>query len=201
MIVSKKRNHLVNHPDLILNGEIISESENHTHLGVTINNKPSWSVHINMTIAKANRRLSVIRRCRDQIPRPCRVILYKTIIRPVLNYGDIIYDSCLKSKTEALEKFQRKAALVCSGAFKIISHEKLLKELGWSKLESRRSMHRLILFYKIANSLAPAYLQQACRLVPHNTDNYRLRRNNSFLVPFVRREIFSNSYFPKTIRE
>ena len=61
-------------------------------------------------------------------------------------------------------------------------------------------MHRLILFYKIANSLAPAYLQ-ACRLVPHNADNYRLRINNSFLVPFVRREIFSISYFPKTIRE
>ena len=60
-------------------------------------------------------------------------------------------------------------------------------------------MHRLLLFYKIANSLAPAYLQQERRLVPHNTDNYRLRRNNSFLVPFVRREIFSKSYFPKTI--
>ena len=50
MLVSKRRNR-PNHPDL--NDEIISESENHTHLGVTINNKPSWSVHINMTIAKA----------------------------------------------------------------------------------------------------------------------------------------------------
>ena len=72
MIVSKKRNR-PNHLDLIIKCEIISESENHTHLGVTINNKLSWSVHINMAIAKAARRLSVIRRCRDQIPRPCRV--------------------------------------------------------------------------------------------------------------------------------
>ena len=127
--------------------------------------------------------------------------MYKTIIRPVLDYGDIIYDSCLKSESDVLEKFQRKCALVCSGAFKITSHEKLLKELGWSKLESRRSMHRLTLFYKIANSLTPSYLQQTCRLIPHNTNNYRLRRNNSFLVPFIRKEIFSKSYFPKTIRE
>ena len=129
--------------------------------------------------------------------RLCR----ETIIRPVLDYGDIMYDSCLKWEPEALKKFQRKAALVCTGAFQITSHEKLLKEIGWSKLESWRSMHRLTLFYKIANSLAPAYLQQTCRLVPHNTDNYRLRRNNSFLVPFVKREIFSKSYFPKAIRE
>ena len=105
-----------------------------------------------MVIAKADRRLSVIRRCRDQIPRPCRETLYKTIIRSVLDYGDIIYHSCLKSESEALEKFQRKAALVCTGEFKITSHGKLLKELGWSKLESRRSMHRLTLFYKISNS-------------------------------------------------
>ena len=52
MIVSKKRNR-PNHPDLILNGKIISESENHTHLGVTINNKLSWSVHLNMTIRES----------------------------------------------------------------------------------------------------------------------------------------------------
>ena len=62
------------HPNLILNGETISESQNHTHLGVTINNKLSWSVHINMAIAKADRRLSVIRRCRDQNPRSCRIL-------------------------------------------------------------------------------------------------------------------------------
>ena len=62
-------------------------------------------------------------------------------------------------------------------------------------------MHRLILFYKIANSLAPAYLQQTCRLVSHNIDNYGLRRNNSSLVPFVRRELFPKSYFPENIRE
>ena len=76
------------------------------------------------------------------------------MIRPVLDYGDVIYNSCLKSESEALENFQRKCALVCTGAFRITSHEKLLKELGWSKLESRRSMHRLHLFffYKIVNS-------------------------------------------------
>ena len=34
-----------------------------------------------------------------------------------------------------------------------------------------------------------------------NTDTYNLRRNNSLLVPFIRKEIFSKSFFPKTIRE
>ena len=146
LIITRKRNR-PNQPNFILNDETISESQNPTHLGVTINNKLSWSVHINMAIAKADIRLSVIRRWRNQIPRPCRETLYKTIIRPVLDYGDIIYDSCLKSESELLEKFQRKCALVCSGAFEITSNEKLLEKIGWSKLESRRPMHRLTLFF------------------------------------------------------
>ena len=82
-------------------------------------------------------------------------MLYKTTIRPVLDYGDIIYDPCLKSESEAIEKFQRKAALVCTGAFRITSNERLLNELGLEKMETRRKVHRQTLFYKIVKSLSP----------------------------------------------
>ena len=51
------------------------------------------------------------------------------------------------------------------------------------------------------NSLSPPYLRQICNLIIHNTDAYNLRRNNSLLVPFIRKEMFSKSFFPKTIRE
>ena len=60
------------------------------------------------------------------------------MIRTIFDYGDVLYDSCLKSESDSLEKFQRKAALICTGAFRITSHERLLKELGLSKLENRR---------------------------------------------------------------
>ena len=113
-------------------------------------------------------------------------MLYKTTIRPVLDYGDIIYDPCLKSESNAIEKSQRKAALVCSGT----SNERLLNELGWGKMETRRTVYRQTLLYSIVNSLSPPYLRQICNLIPHNTDAYNLRRNNSLIVPFIRKEIF-----------
>ena len=104
-------------------------------------------------------------------------------------------------ESEQLDKLQRKASLLCTGTFRITSNEKLLKELGWSKLTNRRTSHRLVLFYKILNDLTPQYLKQLCNLIPHNTNNYHLRRNNSFLVRLIQRESFSKSYFPKTIRD
>ena len=68
-------------------------------------------------------------------------------------------------------------------------------------MESRRKVNRLTLFCKIIKSLTPPYLRNICNLIPHNTDTYNLRRNNSLLVPFIRKEILSKSFFPKTIRE
>ena len=68
-------------------------------------------------------------------------------------------------------------------------------------MESCRVIHRLTLFYKIFRSLTPPYLRDICNLVPHNTDTYNLRRNHPFLIPFIRRELFAKSFYPKTIRE
>ena len=54
----------------------------HTHLGVTISNTLSWSSHINAAIAKADRRLSVILRCQNILPRSCKDMLYKQLSAP-----------------------------------------------------------------------------------------------------------------------
>ena len=96
IIISRQQNR-PNHPDIFLNEEPILKVNQHTHLGLTISNTLSWSVHINRVIAKADKRLNVICRCQQVLPRSCKEMLYKTTIRPVLDYGDIIYDACLKS--------------------------------------------------------------------------------------------------------
>ena len=115
-------------------------------------------------------------------------MLYKTTIRPVLDYGDIIYDPCLKLESEAIEKFQCKAALVCTGAFRITSSERLLNELGWEEVETRRTVHRQTLFYKIVNSLSPPYLKQICNLIPHSHLRGQLFNYKLIGMPFCENE-------------
>ena len=41
---------------------------------------------------------------------------------------------CLKSESEAIETFQRKATLVCTGTFRITNNDRLLNELCWEKM-------------------------------------------------------------------
>ena len=124
-----------------------------------------------------------MRRPKHILPRSCLDKLYKSMILPLLEYCESIYDSCTMYESEQLDKLQRKDSLLCTGAFRITNNEKLLKELGWLILTKRRTSHRLVLFYKILNDLTPQYLNHLCNLIPQNTNNYQLRRNNSFLVP------------------
>ena len=150
------------HPDLLLNDTKLTEVNNHKHLRLTISNNMSWSSHINGILAKAEKKTG----SKYILPRSYLVKLYKSMILPLLDYCDVIYDSCTMYESEQLDKLQRKASLLCTGAFRITSNEKLLKELGWPKLTntSRRKSHRLVLFYKILNDLTPQYLKHYATL-------------------------------------
>ena len=150
IIVSKRKTRAM-HPDLFLNDTNFTEVNNHKHLGLTISNNMSWLSHINEILAKAEKRLSMMRRSKHILPRSCLDKLYKSMIL----HCDVIYDSCTMYESEQLDKLQRKASLLCTGAFRITSNEQLLKELGWPKLKNRRTSHRLVLFYKILNDLTP----------------------------------------------
>ena len=61
------------------------------------------------------------------------------MIHPLLDYCDVIYDSCTMYESEQLDKLQRKASLLCTGAFRITLNETLLKEVGWPKLTNKKS--------------------------------------------------------------
>ena len=59
--------------------------------------------------------------------RSCLDKLYKSMTGPLLDYCDVIYDSCTMYESEQLDKIQTKASLLCTGALKITSNEKVLK--------------------------------------------------------------------------
>ena len=78
---------------------------------------------------KRKKRLSIMRRPKHIIPRSCLDELYKSLLRPLLDYFYVNYDSCTIYESERLDKLQRKVSLLCTGAFRITSYEKVLKEL------------------------------------------------------------------------
>ena len=107
-----------------------------------------WGVHIDAAISKANKRLNGVRRIRFLITREARIVLYKALILPVLEYANVLYDNCSVYLKQRLESIQRQAAIMCTGAFVNTGYTRLLNELGWASLEDRRKFFRLCYLYK-----------------------------------------------------
>ena len=85
--------------------------------------------------------------------------MYISYITPLLEYGDVIWDTHIKSLTDKLENVQYEAARIVTGGTILTALDKLYQETGWEKLSKRRGNHILILFYKIINKDSPQYLQ------------------------------------------
>ena len=85
-----------------------------------------------------------IKRLRDILPRDSLVTIYKSFIRPHLDYGDVIYDQPNNdSFTDKTEQLQYKACLAITAAIQGTSRECLHNELGLECLSSRRWYRKL----------------------------------------------------------
>ena len=56
--------------------------------------------------------------------------MYLSFIRPLLEYGDVVWDNCTAELKHYIESVQNEAALIVSGATKLCHMHTLLADLG-----------------------------------------------------------------------
>ena len=110
----------------------------------------------------------------------------------------MLYDNCTKYLSDRLENVQRRAAIACTRAFSRTSHSNLLKELGWDRLETRRTYYKLCLFHKIINRQTQPYLHTLIPARHAQISSHNLRNRDQFIVPFARLSSYAKSYIPST---
>ena len=111
-------------------------------------------------------------------------------MRPLLDYGDIIYD---QPHNESVCK----VALAITGTVQGTSREKIYQELGLESLRARRWYWRLSCMFKIVKEEAHDYL---INLIPKIQQTTRTRINH---MPTFHccTECFKNSFFPSTLND
>lgn len=79
------------------------------YLGVTFTTKLNWECHINNIYQKALSKLHFLRRKLKNTPPSVKLNAYKTLIRPALEYADIVWAPHQKYLTDKLERIQNLA--------------------------------------------------------------------------------------------
>ena len=162
LIVSRKFN-MPFHPPVYMGNTQIVEVNAHKHLGIIFSHDCSWHAHIEYIKEKAWQRINIMRRLKFILDRKSLEIIYLSFIRPILEYGDTIWDKCTQYEKQELDKIQNKAARIVTGATILVSLQSLYQEVGWESLQDRRLKHKLSLFFKMQHDLTPLYLSS---LVP-----------------------------------
>ena len=97
--------------------------------------------------------------------------IYKSMIRPILEYGSVLIDNCSTNDCLKLQHCQRTAALICTGAMRRTESKLLMDYLGWESLQERRKLMKLSTFYKIVRRTAPPYLHKYATIAAPSSHN------------------------------
>ena len=186
------------HPDLFYGDKKIIEVAQHTHLGVVLCNNLSWRAHIFKIYEKASKRLNILKGIKYTVDRTTLRKLYKSLVHPLMEYADVLWDGRTESESDLLEHAQYEAAKIVTGAMKGTNKHRLMQELGWEDLKTRRAIHKLLLYFKIVNNFCPSYLVDLLPLQVSERTTYSLRTASNYSLLASRTERFKRSFFPST---
>ena len=182
-----------------LEGTVLENVDNIKYLGVTITNDLKWNTHISNICTKANRTLGFLRRTLFSCPQNVKEAAYKGMVRPILEYGSLVWDPHPDKLKKELEKVQNRAArfVTRNYDYETGSMTGILGQLKWESLKKRRKDNRLILLYKGLKGKAKIPTDDLIPKTRHGRNQHSL----AFQIPSASKDVYMYSFFPQTIRD
>ena len=144
--------------------------------------------------SKVNKTIGLLRKLHNALPRLPFLTIYKSFIRPHLDYGNIIYDQTYTvSFHQKIESVQYNSALAITGAIRGTSKEKLYQALGLETLEKRRWYRKLCCFFKIFRNQSSKYL---FNITPTSVRSYNTRNADNVPQFKLKHYFFPKFFFP-----
>ena len=84
--------------------------------------------------------------------------IYKSLIQPVFDYCDVVWDNLGQGLATRIQKLQNRAAHIITFQGYDVCSAQIRKQLNWEELASRRQRHLSLLMYDTVNGNVPSYL-------------------------------------------
>ena len=174
-----------------MNHNSVKKVPSQKYLGMYLDAKLNFQEHLSNVLSNVNKTIGLLWKLQALLPRQSLVTVYKTFIRPHLDYGDIIYDQTYShSFRQKTESIQYNAALAIAGAIRVTSRKKLYQEKDtdifymWCR--------KLCYFFKIFKG---QFLEYLFTKLPSISKAYNTRTNNKITLFSLKHNFFINSLF------
>ena len=181
-------------PPLLFNNNNVSQVNSQKHLGVILDVKLIFEEHLKNVFNKTKKTIGLLRKLFNLLPRQALVTIYKALVRPHLDYCDVICDQAFSNSFHTkMESIQYNACLAITGAIRGTSREKIYQELGLESLQLRPWYRKLCLFYKVFKNQHPKYL---FNLIPVRSTPYATITMGNIPLIKTTHKLFKNCFFP-----
>ena len=160
-------------------------------LGIVIDKDLKFRQQAAIAIKKANMHLGIIKRsflCLDELVMP---MLFKSLVRPHLEYGNIIWGPFNKEDIGKVESIQRRATK-CIKKLKHMDYGLRLKTLKLPSLQHRRRRGDMIYAYKMFSNKIDLNIKDFFTMSPGNTRGHKYKVVRQGAKKMCRINNFSN---------
>ena len=134
-------------------------SEDHVKLiGVNLDSKLHFEIHIQQICLKAGNHLNVLKRLSPFINCKDKMAIFRSFILCHFEFCSVVWHFCGKTSIRRMEKIQERALRFVYGDYDTTCHD-LLHKAKLPALELGRERSITILTYKILHDKAPNYLK------------------------------------------
>ena len=116
------------HPSIYFNNKSFKQVPSQKNLGLILGSKLNFQEHLKNILNKVNKSIGLLRKLQNILPQEALLTIYKSFVRPHLEYDDVIYDQNYNNYFhQKLESIQYNAALTVTGARRGSSRENFIK--------------------------------------------------------------------------
>ena len=118
------------HVPVVIHGEEIAQISQYKYLGVHLDNKLSWNVHVHSVCSKVHQRLYFLRRLRAfGVNEKILVFFYRSIIESILRYGITVWFGNLSVQSKSqLSRLMRSAMKITDSTSPTISLQEIFEQ-------------------------------------------------------------------------
>ena len=158
--------------NILINGQSLKEVDHAKYLGVHMDNKLTWNVHIDNIKLRLSKGISILSKIRHYVPKSVLRSLYFTFISSHTEYNLINWGTAPTTYLDSVSSKTRKAIRIISFKDKYEPHIPLFKELSILPLEKSIELKQSVFMWKLNNGLLP----------PTLTHNFRIQRNQPSIM-------------------
>ena len=146
-VIFSRKLQKISHPSIYFNNIPIDEVSSQKHLGMILDAKLKFQEHIKNLLTKVNKTIGLLRKLQNILSRGSLLTIFKSFVRPHLDYGDVIYGQSYNNTFhQKMESIQYNAALATTGAIRGSSRENFIKNWVWNPYNNGVGIGNFVIF-------------------------------------------------------